>query len=176
MTSIVSKKYTKALVDSIGLEEARSVIDIFRLVSDCFKNEKFNFIINSPTIKKSEKESFILSIIDTKDEKIINFIKLLNHKNRLNEIPFIYDTLRKSVNSSNNEYELVIQSSFDIDSNDQEEIKNELSKKLGVSLYVTKKHMAMEGIKLFVDGISVETSFLKNRFSNSLKSHILKAF
>ena len=70
----------------------------------------------------------------------------------------------------------MIYSSFDIDTNDQEYIKNELSKRLGVSLYVTKKHMEMEVVRLFVDGISVETSFLKNGFSNSLKNYILKAF
>lgn len=176
MTSIVSKKYTKALIDSIGLKKAKSALEIFKTLNDCFMSEKFNYIINSPTMKKNKKESFILSMIETKDKKIINFIKLLNQKNRLNEIPFIYDELKKSINSSNNEYELVIQSSFDIDSKEQEHIKKELSEKLGVSLYVTTKYMEIEGIKLFVDGISVETSFLKYRFSSNLKKHILKAF
>lgn len=176
MTSIVSKKYTKALIDSVGPRETKSALDVFKTLNDCFTDSKFNYIVNSPTIKKDEKESFILSIIDTKYKKIINFIKLLNQKNRLSEIPFIYDELKQSINFGNNEYELIIQSSFDVDSNDQERIKKELSKKLGVSLYVTKKHMDIEGIKLFIDGISVETSFLKTGFSSNLRKHILKAF
>ena len=176
MFSMVSRKYTKALVDSIGFQNIKEAMNTLKTLSSCFNDEKFKYIISSPTIKKEKKESFIISLIDTEDKKIINFIKLLNCKNRLNEIPFIYNELQKYVNINNNEYELVIYSSFDIDTNDQEYIKNELSKRLGVSLYVTKKHMEMEGVRLFVDGISVETSFLKNGFSNSLKNYILKPF
>ena len=181
MTSIVSKKYTKALLDSIGAKKITSVkiknaLNALKMLNDCFANDKFDYIIKSPTIKKDEKESLLLSIINTKDKKIINFIKILNQKNRLNEIPFIYEELKKSIDSNNNEYELTIQSSFEIDSKDEEHIKKELSKKLGVSLKVVKKHMDIEGIRLFVDGISVESSFLKYGFSSNLKKHILKAF
>ncbi len=176
MISSVSKKYTKALVDAIDSKDISGVIDILKFLSNCFNNEQFKYIINSPMINKDKKESFIFSLINVRDKKIINFIRLLNIKNRLNEIPFIYNELQKYVNIGNNEYELIIYSSFDIDSKSQEYIRSELSKRLGVSLFATKKYMEMEGIKLFVDGISLETSFLKNGFSNSLKKYILKAF
>lgn len=176
MNSISSKKYTKALVSSIGIKEASKALDTLQLISNCFSDNKFSAIVNSPTIQKSKKEAFILSVTEIKDKKIINLIKLLNQKNRLGEIPLICNELKRYIDSSNNTYELVVYSSFKLDSKDLEHIKKELSKSLGVSLYTTEKPMNTEGIKLFVDGIGVETSFLKNGFSNSLRNYILKAF
>ena len=104
MFSMVSRKYTKALVDSIGFQNIKEAMNTLKTLSSCFNDEKFKYIISSPTIKKEKKESFIISLIDTEDKKIINFIKLLNCKNRLNEIPFIYNELQKYVNINNNDY------------------------------------------------------------------------
>lgn len=105
MVSLVSKKYTKALVDSINSKDISNVIDVLRLFSNCFNDDKFKYIINSPMINKNKKESFLFSLIDTTNQNIINFIKLLNSKNRLNQIPSIYRELQKYVNIQNNEYE-----------------------------------------------------------------------
>ncbi|RAX54076.1 hypothetical protein CCY99_05185 [Helicobacter sp. 16-1353] len=176
MNSLVSKKYTKALVSAIGIKGASKALDTLYLISNCFSDAKFSAIVNSPTVSKSKKESLILSVVEIKDKKIINFIKILNQKNRLSEIPLICDELKRYINSSNNEYELIVYSSFKLDSKDLEHIKKEMGKRLGVSLYATEKPMDTEGVRLFVDGISVETSFLKNGFSNSLRNYILKAF
>lgn len=176
MDSLVSKKYTKALVEAIGLKEIHKTLEILEFLANCFKDSKFAGIVNSPTIPKNKKISLILSIIDIKNQKIINFLNLLNQKNRLNEIPFIYDELKKYLKEQNNEYELIVSSSFKLDSKDLEDIKKEIGSRLGISLYTTQKIMDTEGIKLFVDGKSVETSFLKSGFSNSLRNHILKAF
>lgn len=176
MNSLASKKYTKALVSAIGINGASKALDTLQLISSCFEDSQFSAIVNSPTISKSKKEDFILSVTKIKDKKIINFIKLLNQKNRLDEIPSICDELRKYINYSKNEYELMVYSSFKLDSKDLEHIKEELSKRLGVSLYATEKSMDEEGVRLFVDGIGVETSFSKSGFSNSLRNYILKAF
>lgn len=177
MKSLSSKRYTKALVLAIDKkDELTKTLKILQMITKYFEDLEFSTIINSPTIPKSKKEAFILSIANIKDKKIINFIKLLNQKNRLSEIPEICDELRKFINSMNNEYELVVTSSFNLNQKDLEKIKNELSKKLNISLYIVEKTTQTEGIKLFVDGISVETSFSKNGFSNSLRNHILKAF
>ncbi len=176
MNSLVAKKYTNALVSALDAKHTTQTLKVLHTLSNCFNDIKFKSIINSPIIPKQQKETFILSLANTKDKKIISFLKILNQKNRLYEIPHIYDELKKHISSNNNEFELIISSSFTLTANDIKSIKKELENKLGVSLYTTEKHTDIEGIKLFVDGISVETSLFKDRFSNSIKNHILKAF
>ncbi|RDU63164.1 F0F1 ATP synthase subunit delta [Helicobacter sp. MIT 14-3879] len=176
MNSASSKKYTKALVNALNKLEINKALESLNILSNCFSNKNFNSIINSPTISRERKVNFILSILEIKDEKLSNFIKLLSQKNRLNEIPNIYDELSSHVRSQNNEFELMVSSSFELDSKDLEHIKTTMENKLKTSLYVTQKRTEIDGIKLFVDGIGIETSFLKNNFSNNIKNHILKAF
>lgn len=176
MNSIPAKKYTKALVEALGIKEIDKALEILDSISKCFGDKKFNSIINSPTMPKHKKLEFITSIFDIKDKKILNFLKLLNQRNRLDEIPNIYDELNRHIRAKNNEYELLVLSSFEMDSKDIDSIKKKLGEKLGISLYATHKKMDIEGVKLFVDGVGVETSFLKNSFSNNIKHHILKAF
>lgn len=176
MNSIPAKKYTKALVEALETKEMKKALELLDSISKCFNNKKFNSIINSPTMPKQKKFDFITSIFDIKDKKILNFLKLLNQKNRLDEIPNIYDELNRYIHAKNNEYELLVLSSFEIDSKDINDIKKKLGDKLGISLYATYKKMDIEGVKLFVDGVGIETSLLKNSFSNNLKHHILKAF
>lgn len=176
MNTMVSKKYTKALIEALGAKKAIQAIEILYTLSQCCSDTKFQSIINSPTLPKKQKESFVLSVANTKDKKIINFLKLLIQKNRLNIIPSIYDELKNSLNLSKNEYEVIVYSSFKLDSKDLDMIKDRLSSKLGVSLYITEKSMKTEGLRIFIEGMSVEASFLKDRFTSGIRSHILKAF
>lgn len=179
MNSVVSKKYTKALIAVLGEKNSKDIAEALKILGElsaCFGNAKFSAIINAPTLQKSQREAFLLSVVESKNKKLLNFLKLLNQKNRLNLIPEIHDELQKLLGTNKNEYELVVYSSFKLDKKDLANIKERLSQKLGISLFVTEKQMDTEGVRLFVDGMSVETAFLKDSFSSNLKAHILRAF
>ena len=175
-----AKKYTRALVAAIGQKDANKALEALQKLSSCFKDSVFSGIIGSPAVSKAKKEEFILSFLEggkgVANEKIINFLRLLNQKNRLSEIPQICDELRRLISANKNEYELVVSSSFKLTKADLEHIKTQTAERLGVSLVVREKHSDIEGLKLFVDGIGVESSFLKGAFTNSLRGYILQAF
>lgn len=170
------KRYTKAILGAFSENELEEMLRIFKSLSLCFDNEKFNSIINSPTISKKKKEEFIINLAESKNKKIINLLKILVGKNRLNLIPEICDNLNNVIKSKNNEYELVVSSSFNLTKKDIETLQNKLGSKLGLKLYATQKQLESEGIKLFVGGVSMECGLLKNSFENNLKNHILKSF
>lgn len=176
MNSIPAKKYTKALVSALSDKEIQGVLKVLQSISAIFGNKDFSDIINSPSLPAQKKLDFLLGIATIKDKKLLNFIKILNAKNRLCEIPNIYEELNRYIRAKNNEYELVVQSNFALDSSDLEHIKKQLERKLKVSLFVSQKKSNIEGIKLFVDGMGLEGAFLKQSFTNGIKSHILKAF
>ena len=158
MNTLVAKKYTKALVSALKDSEIKEAVALLGRIAKGFENAQFYNVINSPFVLKSKRFELILGIFGldlTKDKKLVNFLKLLNEKNRLCEIPNIYDEL---------------------DSKDLESIRQKLEQRLKVKLYVSQKKSNIEGIKLFVDGMGVEGAFLKQSLTNGIKSHILKAF
>lgn len=176
MMSNIHKRYAKALFSAVGSDDLQGVLEVLNRLRLCFAMDKFVEIINSPFVSKNQKEEFVISILESNDTRIINFIKILTQKNRLNEIPYIVDEIKRYVSSDDNEYELLIQSSFDLSTDDVENIKSTLSGKMNTSLCANSKHMDSEGIKLAVAGVNLEASLLKSTLSKDLKSHILKAF
>lgn len=176
MNSIPAKKYTKALVSALKGTEIENALKLLEEITKSFEDVQFYGVINSPFVLKSKRLELVLEAFNIKDKKLVNFLRLLNEKNRLSEIPNIYEELNRYIRAKNNEYELIVQSNFTLDSQDLEHIKKKLEQRLKVSLYVSQKKSNIEGIKLFVDGMGVESAFLKQNFSNGIKNHILKAF
>lgn len=179
MNTIAAKKYTKALVSALKDSEIKEAVDLLGRIAKGFEDAQFYGVIDSPFVLKSKRLELVLGIFgldSVKDKKLVNFLKLLNEKNRLCEIPSIYDELNRYIRAKNNEYELIVQSNFALDSKDLESIKQKLEQRLKVKLYVSQKKSNIEGIKLFVDGMGVESAFLKQSLTNGIKSHILKAF
>lgn len=176
MNTIVAKKYTKALVNALKDSEVKEMLKLLESMAKSFENAQFFGIMDSPFVPKSKRLQLLLEIFKINDKKSVNFLKLLNEKNRLNEIPNIYDELNRYIRAKNNEYELIVQSNFTLDSKDLDNIKKKLEQRLKISLYVSQKKSNIEGIKLFVDGMGVEGAFLKQSLTNGIKNHILKAF
>ena len=176
MNTLVAKKYTKALVSALKDSEIKDALNLLGQIAKSFMDAQFYGVINSPFVLKSKRLKLLLEIFKIQDKKLVNFLKLLNEKNRLCEIPNIYDELNRYIRAKNNEYELIVQSNFVLDSGDLESIKQKLEQRLKVKLYPSHKKSNIEGIKLFVDGMGVEGAFLKQSLTNGIKSHILKAF
>ncbi len=176
MNSIPAKKYTKALLGALKGSEVENALKLLEKMSRSFEDAQVYGVINSPFVLKSKRLELVLEAFGVQDKKLVNFLRLLNDKNRLSEIPNIFEELNRYIRAKNNEYELIVQSNFALDSSDLEHIKQRLEHKLKVKLYVVQKKSNIEGIKLFVDGMGVESAFLKQSFTNGIKNHILKAF
>ncbi len=176
MNNQIAKKYTKALLGALKESEVAGALKSLESLSKNFADKDFCGIINTPTLKGAKKLEFLLGIVKIKDKKLLNFLKALSDKNRLNEIPNIASELNRHIRQKSNEYELLVQSSFALDSKDLASIKANLEQRLGISLYATHKKSTIEGIRLYIDGMGVESAFLKQSFSSGMKNHILKAF
>lgn len=173
---MIAKRYTKALLGALNDKEISSAVKLLESICKSFADTQFFNILNSPFVPKNKKFDLLIEAFKIKDKKMLNFIKALSEKNRICEIPRIYEELNRYIRAKNNEYELVIQSNFALDSKSLEDIKGKLERKFGVSLVATHKKSSVDGIKIFIDELGVEGAFLKQNFANSLKSHILKAF
>ncbi|MGX3010760.1 F0F1 ATP synthase subunit delta [Helicobacter sp. 23-1044] len=173
---MIAKRYTKALVNALNEKEIATAIKVLESISKSFADSAFLNIINSPFIPKARKCELLIETFKIKDKTLKNFIKALSEKNRLCEIPRIYDELNRHIRAKNNEFELIVQSNFALDSKSLSEIKQKLEQKFGVSLVATHKKSNVDGIKIFIDELGVEGAFLKQSLTNGIKSHILKAF
>lgn len=173
MFHIISKKYTQALMDSVSdLDEALSILKGFSAV---LKNKKNADIIASPFLSKAQKEQFLLESIGKVDIKLQNFFRLLAQSDRILLIPYISDELEKRLLARKKEYAAILTAKEDLDTKTLEKIQDSLAKKLGVKLSIKQKLSEVDGIKLSVEDLGIEVSFSKERFSNDLKHHILKA-
>lgn len=173
---MIAKRYTKALVSSLNDKEINVAVKLLESISKSFADSQFFHIINSPFVPSVRKFDLLVDIFKIKDKKLLNFIKILSQKNRICEIPNIYEELNRHIRAKNNEYELVVQSNFVLDAKSLQEIKDKLEKKFGVTLIATQRKGSVDGIKIFIDELGVEGAFFKQSFTNGLKNHILKAF
>ncbi len=73
------------------------------------------------------------------------------------------------------EYAATLTAKESLDTKTLEKIQDSLAKKLGVKLSIKQRLSEVDGIKLSVEDLGIEVSFSKERFSNDLKHHILKA-
>lgn len=173
MLSIISKKYTQALIDSgCDLDEA---LRILKGIADVIKDKKNADIIASPFLSKAQKEQFLLDSIQGADTKIQNFFRLIAQSDRILLIPYISNELEKRLLARKKEYAAVLVGKDELDIKTLEKIQDSLAKKLGVKLSIKQELSGIDGIKLSVEDLGIEVSFSKDRFSSDLKNHILKA-
>ncbi|PAF48432.1 hypothetical protein BKH46_00530 [Helicobacter sp. 12S02634-8] len=175
MLEVVAKKYTKALIESLDGADLSLVLEDFKGVVGAFSVDKFLDIINSPYVPRAQKCEFLLTLMESKNEKITNFIKLLAENNRLDMIPFVYGALQLHINETNQSYIGLLYLNEDIDASTIDAITRSLAGRLGVGLEIQKIITEIEGIKLVINGLGIEVSFSRDNFLNELKSYILKA-
>lgn len=173
MLSIIAKKYTQALIDSGS--DLHKALEILKGFSIMLKEKKNADILASPFITKAQKEQLLLTSIGKVDTKLENFFRLLAEADRILLIPYISNELEKRLLAQKREYAATLVTKEELDSKTLEKIQSALAKKLGVNLSIKQNLSGIEGIKLSVEDLGIEISFSKERFSNDLKHHILKA-
>lgn len=175
MVKIIAKKYAKAIIESVTLLELRGFLIELHRIEEAFYSEKFLEIIHSPYISKVFKEEFIIELLNTKSDRLINLIKLLVANHRLIIVPSICSAIQTYVNEQDKKYIGLLFLNKRVESKTLEEIAQNLSRRLGVGLSLQQVVINFEGIRLVISDLNLEISFSRHNFLNSLRHHILKA-
>jgi len=172
---VIAKKYVKALVSSVDLSELENLSIIFDSLSKAFKNSKFKDIILSPEIDKVKKENFLLSIIDSKNSKVQNLLKLIVQNGRSSDIPEISKVLNHELAIKKNEFDGSLISNQKIEDSDLKDIEQKVSKKLNSTIHLNNIVKDYNGLKVEIDDLGVEIALSTDRLKSQLVDHVLKA-
>jgi F-type H+-transporting ATPase subunit delta len=175
MTSVVSKKYVKALLQGIDESKYKEYYDKLNLLSSTFGLEKMRNIILSPNISKDEKYNFLISLVDTDEKHFNNFIKILVENDRLMLLPSICDELRYQISIKENSFVGSVISNSALDENSIKSIEEKLSSKFNSTIKLNSVVTDYPGIKIEIEDLGVEISFSIDRLKAQMTEHILKA-
>ncbi len=176
MEELIAKRYIKALADGNNLASIQNMADVFSVLAESFKDEKFVQIIDSPNVSTNDKAEILLDAVKSaKSSQINNLIKLLVENKRINVIPAIAQELKKDVASSTKTYEGIIYSDTEIDAKVMKELSDGLSKKFDASITLSYVKDNFDGIKVDVEDLGVEINFSKTRINSQIIQHIIKA-
>jgi F-type H+-transporting ATPase subunit delta len=175
MSTIIAKRYVKALFESFGDKELVSVQSALKELNGAFGETKFTTILSTPDISKEEKKKLVLSILKSDNKKLINFIAILSEYGRLLFLPDIYKELELQISLKNNRYEGKIYTNREISKEQLESLQNSFGKKFKAEIKFKVEKSNYKGVKIEIDDLGVETSFSLDRLKAQMTEHILKA-
>lgn len=176
MEELIAKRYIKAVKSSVDTTSLQDITEVFSVLAESFKNEKFLSIVNSPDVKSNYKSEILLeSVKSINSIQVNNLIKLLVENNRINIIPAIAKELKKDMSISTKTYKGVIYSDSEIDASVMQELSNGLSKKFDANISLSFVKEDFDGIKVDVEDLGVEINFSKTRINSQIIEHIVKA-
>lgn len=175
MSSVIAKKYVRALTSSLDDSGLENVFASLSTLLPAFSDKKFQAILGSSDVNASQKESFILSMFENADQKLTNFIKILGENGRLGDIPAIVKEIANQIALKNNTYEGVLISNFEVSDESLADIEANISKKLDANIKLQNKVTDYPGIKVEVESLGIEVSFSSDRLKSQMTEQILKA-
>jgi F-type H+-transporting ATPase subunit delta len=175
MSGAIAKKYVNALMSSCNDAELTEIYGLLTQLVEAFEIEKFNNIILSPDVSTKAKEAFVLSLVETKNVKFQNFIKLLGNNDRLKLIPIVAKELKYQFSLKNNSYEGSVLTNFKMSQSQVAMLEENFSKKFNANVKLNANENNYPGIKVELDDLGVEVSFSVERLKTQLTEHILKA-
>ncbi len=173
--SDISKKYVKAIVSLVSIDELSEIASSLKEIVPAFKDEKLKMILFSNDITSDKKVEFLSSLLNKSDEKVINLFKLLAKNGRLELIPTISSELEYQVSKLTNSHKGIVLSDKDLSNEKISEIAKNLSSKFDTNIELESVKSDYNGIKVEVDTLGVEVAFSANRLKEQLKKHILKS-
>jgi len=176
MTSLIAKKYAKALMelDGISLSDVSEQLNaISKIITSDSSVKEF---LNSPLVKSDKKyEALIAPIADKLDKKIVALLELMSQKGRLNLIPELTQLLSKEIMAKENKFTGVVESNEKIDKSLLKKLEKKLSKYSGAKISLKAKKSDLDGIKAEVSDLGLELNFSKASVKSALLEHIQKA-
>ncbi len=176
MEELIAKKYIKALSAGSDTVAIQGMSEVFSILADSFKNDKFVCIVTNPHVSASDKSEILLDAVKSvQSKKINNLIKLLVENKRINIIPAIASELKKDIANATKIYEGIIYSDSDIDSKVITQLSDGLNNKFNSTITLTSVKNNFNGIKVEVVGLGIEINFSKDRIDSQMIEHIIKA-
>jgi F-type H+-transporting ATPase subunit delta len=176
MEELIAKKYIKAIKNSTDQAGMENITDIFSVLAESFKDEKFSSVIGNPGISADDKAGILLEAVKSAgSDAVNNLIKLLAEKNRISVIPALAEELKKDMAHANKSYNGVVYSDSVIDEKVMQDLSAGLSKKFDSKIELSYEKADFDGIKVDVEALGVEIDFSKSRINNQMIEHIIKA-
>ena len=175
MTSIITKRYLKAILQVWEKSELKDLLQKLDSLKQIYMHQNFMELLKSPYLTADKKQEFVLGFLKDEDSRLRGLIRLLLHNGRIAILPDLYTSLQEVVNEDSKTYKGVVYVPEFLDETMLKKIRENLIKRLGVELELTQEKTQKQGIFLAIDGLGVEVSFSNERFLKDLKSHIIKA-
>lgn len=175
MNGAIAKKYVNALMSGCNDSELTEVYGLLTQLVGAFKIEKFNNIVLSPDVSTKAKEDLVLSLVENKNVKFQNFIKLLSGNDRLRLIPVVAKELNYQLSLKNNTFEGSVSTNFKMSQAQIAMLEENFSKKFNAKIKLNANENSYPGIKVELDDLGVEVSFSIERLKAQMTEHILKA-
>lgn len=175
MNDLVAKRYVKALISGRDTYTIDALSRNLSVIATAFADDKFISIISSPEVSDSQKVELVISFLENADYTLVNFIKLIAEKRRLDIIPEVANEMKIQLAKLNNTYTGVIYTNSELSYDYVSSIEAQFSRKFNVNLSLSQNVCDFDGIKVDIDGLGVEISFSKKRLKSQMIDHILKA-
>ena len=121
-----AQNYAQALFE-IGLNFEKDLAYVLNTIDS---SADFTNIISNPAIDLNTKDEILNEIFQNKiDEKVLQFIKILTEKKRINELAKIYEAYNKKIQEHNNIIVIEITSAIELDEETKTQIVNKWTKK-----------------------------------------------
>jgi F-type H+-transporting ATPase subunit delta len=168
-------KYIKALVETTTKAHLEKIYSILEPIQELSKNDKYKLIILSPVINNNKKVEFLLDILNTNDDKVVNLLKLLALKNRLLELPRLVTLLKDELANLTGNYKGFVYTKEPLSESKIAEIESKLSKKFNKNIKLTQETSEKNGIQVYVDSLNVEIAVYEDDIKTKLIKNIIRA-
>jgi F0F1-type ATP synthase delta subunit len=169
------KKYVKALVETTTKEHLEIIYNELKPISVVSKDDKYKLIISSPVISSDTKVEFVSNLLDIKDKKVFNLLKLLGANNRLIELPVFVSLLKDILADLTGDYVGYVYSKDNLSETKLVEIETKLSKQFNKNIKLVQKTSQRDGIQVYVDSLNIEIAIYENDIKAKLITDIIRA-
>ncbi len=174
MEELIAKRYVNAL--SASSKDIASTAKVLNVLAEAIATQEIAQVISSPLVASEKKTEMVLVALGKKvDSALVNFIKILGEKKRLNLIPTIAMVLNANLQKASNKYEGVVESAQELSSDEIKKLEKSLHKYTGAKVKLTQKKSDLDGIHVVVDDLGIEVNFSKQRVQERLVDFIVKS-
>jgi len=173
---LIAKRYVKAFLSVIETNEKAPIAAILQAIATSMGEQKVKAIIESPIVSMNAKVELILaSLGEGADSKLVNFIKVIGEKKRLDLIPAISKVMNALIQKESNEYEGVIKSKKVLDQASIENLEATMNRYTGSQVKLKQVQSDLDGLRVSVDDLGIEVNFSKERVKDQLIDFIKKS-
>jgi F-type H+-transporting ATPase subunit delta len=169
-----SRPYAEAIFEIANKDKAlddwsKNLVQIVEAMAD----NSVKALINSPDLSQKKKTEVFNSLFEGEIlKKTATFIQVLGQANRLNLLPSIFEAFKSLVAIERNEKSVVVASSYNLDEDQLDKIKEALQKRTGATINLTTAvdKTLIGGIKISYEDQVIDLS-LKNKLE-ALKAQL----